>query len=260
MKNVNDFIDKENNPLKNMAQDGGFTSIFRTLGCIGDSLASGEHEYVKNGKTEYYDMYEYSWGQFIARKCGLKAYNFSVGGLTAKGFHNLAFIQKAYTKEKECQAYIIALGVNDMNHLNETYSRGFGSLADIDFDHPENNADSFAGWYVKIIQNIRAIPSANSKIFLVTMPTEKNNGELCDKHAEFVRSLPTVFKNVYVIDLRKYAFYNDEFENSLKLGGHLNAMGYKYTADVLAGYIDYIIRENPEDFKEVAFIGKEANL
>lgn len=32
MKNVNDFIDKENNPLKNMAQDGGFTSIFRTLG------------------------------------------------------------------------------------------------------------------------------------------------------------------------------------------------------------------------------------
>ena len=32
------------NPLENFVYDGGYTSIFRTLCCIGDSLSSGEHE------------------------------------------------------------------------------------------------------------------------------------------------------------------------------------------------------------------------
>ena len=39
------------------------------------------------------------------------------------------------------------------------------------------------------------------------------------------------------------------------MGGHLNAMGYEYTARMFMTYIDWIIRNNYEDFKEVAFIG-----
>ena len=59
------------NPLKNVITDGGFTAIFRTIGCVGDSLSSGEHESLdENGVRGYHDFYEYSWGQFIARKCG----------------------------------------------------------------------------------------------------------------------------------------------------------------------------------------------
>ena len=62
------------NPLETFVYDGGYTSIFRTLGCIGDSLSSGEHESLKDGVKGYHDYYEYSWGQFIARKCGLTAF------------------------------------------------------------------------------------------------------------------------------------------------------------------------------------------
>lgn len=110
--------DKGQNPLAEIIKDGGYTAIFRTIGFIGDSLGSGEHESLdENGNIGFHDYYEYSWIQFIARKCGLKAYNFSVGGLTAKEFFSLARYMKVFTPEKACQAYIIALGVNDMKDI-----------------------------------------------------------------------------------------------------------------------------------------------
>ncbi len=45
-------------PLDNIPDDGGFTSIFRTIGCIGDSLSSGEFESTNPECTEigYHDM------------------------------------------------------------------------------------------------------------------------------------------------------------------------------------------------------------
>ena len=67
---------------------GGFCSIFSSIGCIGDSLSSGELEYTKdNGEKGYWDFFEYSWGQFLSKATGCKVYNFSRGGLTAKTFH-----------------------------------------------------------------------------------------------------------------------------------------------------------------------------
>ena len=38
------MTNKNEKPLDNIAINGGFTSIFRTIGCIGDSLSSGELE------------------------------------------------------------------------------------------------------------------------------------------------------------------------------------------------------------------------
>ena len=43
--NIREFYSKEGElPLDSFPQSGGFTSIFRTIGCIGDSLSSGELE------------------------------------------------------------------------------------------------------------------------------------------------------------------------------------------------------------------------
>lgn len=42
--------DFEDCPLQNIIRDGGMMNIFRTIGCIGDSLASGEFEYWDNGQ------------------------------------------------------------------------------------------------------------------------------------------------------------------------------------------------------------------
>lgn len=256
--NKNEYV----NPLSNLIKHGGYTAIFRTMAVIGDSLASGEHVGFDGKVVTHNDYYEYSWGQFIARKCGTHVYNFSCGGLTAKEYENYANMTKSYMAEKACQAYIIALGRNDMNEWDK-YEYGFGSMDDVDFDNPDNNRDSFVGHYVKIIQKYRQI-QPKTRIFVMTMPVSSNDkgekDEKCDKHAEFLRKLPEYFEFLYVIDLRKHAPIHDEdFVSIYYCDSHLNAMGYLLTAEQVCTYIDYIIRNNPKDFNQVAFIGKNVH-
>lgn len=250
------------NPLANLIKDSGYTAIFRSVAVIGDSLSSGEHEAFDGQTQTYNDYYEYSWGQFMARKCGMKVYNFSCGGLTAKGYTNYSDMTKSYIPEKACQGYIIALGRNDMKQWDQ-YEYGFGTIHDVDFENPDNNRDSFVGHYVKIIQKYRQI-QPKSRIFVVTMPVRTSDkeeyDEKCDKHAEFLRTLPNYFEFLYVIDLRKFApIHDEEFLSTYYCGGHLNAMGYLLTADQMITYIDFIIRNNPKDFNQVAFIGKDVH-
>ncbi len=247
------------NPIETLSPDGGFTAIFRTLGCIGDSLASGEHESCdENGTTRYHDYYEYSWGQFIARKCGIKVTNYSVGGLTAKEFHALADHTKCFTPENACQGYIIALGVNDMSWIMRGQLE-FGTFDDVDWENWLNNKSTFVGEYVKILQRIRRV-QPKARIFMITPPrdvTQLERQDLYDQVAAFIRALAEKFEFAYVIDLRKYDCpLDEEYKKTYLLGGHLSAMGYKRSADVIATYIDYIIRNNIEDFKQVGFIGK----
>ena len=41
-------------PLENLVSDGGFCGIFRTVACVGDSLASGEFEKKKPDGGYFY--------------------------------------------------------------------------------------------------------------------------------------------------------------------------------------------------------------
>ena len=52
------FLKNENEkPLDHIVNDGGFCSIFRTIGCIGDSLSSGEFEGMSaEGQKSYHDL------------------------------------------------------------------------------------------------------------------------------------------------------------------------------------------------------------
>lgn len=252
------------NPIAVIKEDAGFVPIIRTLGCIGDSLASGEHESLdEHGVKGYHDYYEYSWGQFMARKCGLTAYNFSVGGMTAKEFASFSNHIKCFTPEKACQAYIIALGVNDISQITknpEQYPNGFGETGAAVSDDMETNTLSVMGTYVNIIKRIRLLVE-DARIFVVTPPhcraEEVLGSKYYDKFTEELRKLPEFYEYLYVIDLRKYApIYDLEFENMYFCGGHMNAMGYKFTADMFTTYMDYIIKHNIDDFKQIAFVGK----
>ena len=253
-------MEKEFNPIETILPDGGMTAILNRVGCIGDSLSAGENEWVNDeGKVKYHDFYEASWGQFMARKCGLEVVNMSNGGLTALTFHSFARYTKSFYFEKKCKAYIIALGVNDITHLDSVYEGGFGTMNDVDYENIEGPSNTFVGNYVKIILKIRQlVPDA--RIFCVTVPRDDRKDEekknLYDKHAEFIRNLPNYFKSLYVIDLRKYARdFGEDFTKTYRLGGHLSPIGYKYVADIMATYIDYIIMNNIDDFKGIMFVG-----
>lgn len=255
--------DKEENPIAVIKETPGMTAIFRNWGFIGDSLCSGEMECYAPGaeKVSYKDMYEYSWGMQLARLCGAEGYCYSQGGQTAKGWIERVN-QRTWAKARlePRQAYIIALGVNDFGR----YKKGAlekGDLAtDVNMEDYNKNADTFAGQMAGIIQRVQSIQK-DAKIFVVTRPRQKDRakGEENDYEIfnEIVRGLAVMFKNVYVIDLYKYAwdYGTDEHKENYKLNGHLSAAGYLQTAYMFCTYIDWIIRNNPEDFKDVPLIG-----
>lgn len=246
-------------PLDRIADDGGFCGIFRTIGCIGDSLSSGEFESLdKEGKKHYHDLYEYSWGQYIARMIGSKVYNFSRGGMTAHEYWNKFSIEKDFwNPDKLCQAYIIALGANDIVN-NRTPA--VGSMDDINLEDYNKNGESFVGYYARIIQKLKEM-QPRAKFFLVTLADSAGlygSKETVDMHAELLYGIAEKFDNTYVLDIRKYGpVYDRAFRDKFYLGGHMNPMGYMFTAKMIASYIDYIIRHNMRDFAEVGFIGTE---
>lgn len=250
-------------PLDNIVSDGGFTSIFRTIGCIGDSLSSGELESLEMGYKSYHDYFEYSWGQFMARDTGSKVRNFSTGGTSAKSYIESFADSKGYwNPDLRCQAYIIALGVNDVSGiLAKVYP--LGSADDINVADYTLNKQTFAGWYGAIISKYKEI-QPHAKFFLMTVPKEESVKEneperdkLYDKHAKLIYDIAEKFSNCFVLDFRQHApLYDAEFKRMFFTGGHMNVMGYRLTAKMVESYIDYIIRHDADSFNKSGFIGK----
>ena len=58
--NIEPFFPRaEEKPLDTLVTDGGLCGVFRTIGCVGDSLSSGEFESLDaNGNKTYHDMFE----------------------------------------------------------------------------------------------------------------------------------------------------------------------------------------------------------
>ena len=255
--------DKDEKPLDRLDPTGGYTAIFRTIGCIGDSLSSGEFEATDpaTGNKTYHDTFEYSWGQFLARMTGSKVWNFSRGGMTAQEYWNgFAESKGFWGKDKLCDAYIIALGVNDISKALGSGS-GIGSGNDIDPENGDNNPATVLGYYGKIISRLRE-NRPDAFFFPVTVPRDWRGAgsparrKLEAELNEGIRRLPDLFPRTYVVDLAKYApEFDQTFSKHYQLGGHLNPMGYLLFARMIGSYIDYIVRHNTGDFKQVGFVG-----
>ncbi len=233
--------DPDEKPLDRLVTDGGFCGIFRTIACVGDSLSSGEFEVLRdNGERSYYDLYDYSWGQYLARMAGSKAYNFSRGGMSAREYvEHFAEDSGFWDPALACQAYIIALGVNDF--LNS-------------YSTPEE----FERCYRQIITRYQAI-APNAKFFLVTIPRDEDGPEAQQKkqtHAQMLYSFAEEFPNCYVLDLYRYGPVDDKaFREAFFYNNHMAPTGYLLTARMIASYIDYIIRTHPDDFREIGLFG-----
>lgn len=243
-------------PLDRLVSDGGFCSIFRTVACIGDSLASGEFESKdQDGNKKYHDIYEYSWGQFLGRSCGSKVYNFSRGGMTAKEYiESFADINGFWGNDKLAQAYIIAFGVNDL--LGDR-SYELGDISDVNLNDYEKNGKTFAGYYAQVIQRIKKL-QPRAKIFLVSIPRHADGKDEKRKaQRDLLEKFTETFTNTYLIDLYTYSPVEDEKFSEIFWHGHMTPAGYVLVAKMIESYIDYIIRQNPQEFKQVGFIGTD---
>lgn len=232
----------------NEIKDNNLFDSFLNVGCIGDSLASGESAYKTSGETHYIDLYQYSWPQYIAKMTGNTYYNFSKGGLTAKTWLSDAKgASLAFDGNHECECYIIGLGENDKNAGSE----GVGTSSDIDLTDYTNNADTFYGNYGKIIQMCQE-HQPKCKIFLLKIP---RSSEVIDLYNAAITTMASMFDNVYLIDITDSV--SSGFLNSQKRGGHYNAIGYKFIANALYQAFNDFMESNNSEFSQIEFIGTD---
>jgi hypothetical protein len=59
---------------------------------------------------------------------------------------------------------------------------------------------------------------------------------------------------VYLIDLETYGGSNPNF---MTMGDHFSAAGYLFIAWEVMNYVDWIVRNNPDDFRYSALVGTD---
>ena len=147
----------------------------------------------------------------------------------------------------------MALGVNDLCGLRMEV----GSMADVDMNDWRNNKPTFCGYYCQIIQRYREM-QPKARFFLVSMMRGQGWEGCTPDHLECLKEICKAFDFCYLINLADYGPLQDELYNkNFYMSGHLNAQGYILTAKMICSYIDYIIRNNPEDFFQVPYIGTD---
>ncbi len=238
------------NPLAYIRRDAGLLSLFHTVGCIGDSLASGECTYKESGTTRYIDLYDFSWGQCLARLTGNTYYNFSKGGLTTKTWLESSYATECFDGNHNCDMYFIGLGQNDKNA-----SMPVGTTADINLSDYTQNNDTYCGNYGKIIQKLREL-QPKAPIFCFIDPNPPMGDQA---YNNVIPDIVELFDNVWIIDLLTYGkeLFTDPtgIIGSQARSGHYSALGYQQIAFIIATYVDWIVRNNLSDFSQVEFIG-----
>jgi len=222
---------------------------FLHVGIVGDSLASGESAYKDNGNVRYIDLYQHSWGQYMARASGNTYYNFSEGGLTTRSWLTSSYgLSLATDGNHDCECYICGLGVNDYNTLGQNYIGTINDINDADYNQ---NADSFYGNYGKIIQILKA-RSPKAKFFLVTIP---NYGDLIAAYNTAITNIANHFDNVYLLNLNdvRDKYFNGLIYNSRR-SGHYNAIAYEYMSEIIIDKINKYMYDNYSEFLQVEFI------
>ena len=244
------YTDSKDNPLAFIRRDAGMLSLFHTVGCIGDSLASGESAYKESGPTHYIDLYPFSWGQCLARLTGNTYYNFSKGGLSTKTWLESSYATQCFDGQHNCDMYFIGLGQNDKNQ-----SLTVGTTADINLSDYTQNADTYCGNMGQIIQRLQILqPKAPIFVFIDPAPPSGDQA-----YNNVIPDIVDLFDNVWIIDLKTYAkaLFTEPTEiiGSQLRSGHYSALGYQQIAFVIATYVDWIVRNNLSAFSQVEFIG-----
>ena len=211
-------------PLDIIKETCGFAGIFKQIGVIGDSLASGEFEsHDENGSIVYTDMYEYSWPAVLERITGTKYNNYSRGGMTAREYMQSWADANGFWQWN--QAYIIALGNND----SFVFGHPLGSVKDVNAECPQDNADTFFGNMGQIVCKLKR--SSQMRVFCRYSATSR---DACDKDIRYIASelakLCDMFDFTYLLDMTAHApVYDAEMRKSFGLGFHPNRWGTMLT-------------------------------
>lgn len=205
-------------------------SLFKRIGVIGDSFASGE--VYSSGSSV--DNYEMSWLQIMARQNGFAGTNYSKGGLTSGTWltdsKGLSLLQSSVSDD----LYLITLGINDANKMI------LGTVSDIGTD-----AETFYGCYSKIIKKIKE-KNNKSKIICFTLARYGGN------YDDFSNAIKTIAVNLDVpaIDVSKNSFFSSNWFKNNQQSNHPTVSNYAAMANAYKDMIEICMSENAEYFKD----------
>lgn len=218
------------------AEDMDLMRIFPKIVGIGDSLMSGEHERVVDGKKRYIDIYEYSWLSCICRRTGAEAVHYSRGGRTCKTW--IEDYKAQFIKDK-CQApcFFIALGTND---LAPERNITIGSKED------ETGKDTYVGKYKEIIKTIRDL-NPESVIFLCSL--YYTHGEKYDNLNNLIKYLADQDKRCYYLDICSLP---NNLKDTKYNAGHYSTLGYYAISLDIYDAANRILNQHADDLNMLA--------
>ena len=198
---------------------------FNKIACIGDSITAGYFNHSGGGQT----ISKYSYPAHLKKITGVDCVNMGDSGETSVSWWNTH--QNDDFSGYDCA--IINLGINDalLSVTEEDTRTAFTNI-------------------------INALKTANTgiKIFIANViPAYARGNTTYDAINAIIEDIATSTENCYFIDLTQYG----HAVGFAYANGHLTAVGYWMLAEDYANAISYIIRNNPESFRFIQFIGTD---
>ena len=206
--------------------NGKDISVFNKIICIGDSITEGYFNKTTSGGAV---ISKYSYPTILQKLTGVACENKGTSGATSVSW----WASHSSDDFLGFDCAIINFGINDaLQNIPESDMRA--AFANI----------------------INALKNANTgiKIFIANVNPAYSRGNTT------YNAVNAIIKDIAenTID----CFFVDLTTNGLTVGvgyvyGHLTACGYRQLAKDYLSYISYIIRNNPEAFRYIQFIGSE---
>lgn len=156
----------------------------------------------------------------------------------------------------KCPVYIIFLGNNDLL----VYNQEVGSAEDINFNEPDKSKDTYFSYIGKVISKLKFLEK-DARIFLTSLQIDEKSEErtrVVKYVSKEMKKVVKLYSFTYLLDFTQYLFkYEEEARKKIAMGFHPSPLGYYSLALAFGNYIDYIIRQNPEDFRKMAFVGTD---
>ena len=250
------IIPDDTNPLSVVKETAGFTSILHRIGVVGASLTNGGHNKTI-GDFPLEAGREYSWTQRLARLCGITCFNFGQSGYWCKYWldDNGGYYSAVAEPTNKCDAYIISFASNDADPTKADYP--LGTISDVHVGNESQNGASYYGYLSQVIARCHEVQE-RAYLFVLTYPHDYSSLEQ-NGYTQAMRDIVTLYKNsnykIYLIDYATYGMsFTDALAKGYARGTHYVGMGYQYMTYEICTYIDWIIRHNVDDFKDIAFV------
>lgn len=228
--NSHDILNVKNS---RMLTDGLGFIAFSKFASVGDSLSVGYNTY-SNGTVVPKDL-NHSWGKFVEKRTGSKAYWTGVHGATCKSWLNTTSEKWGlnYTKTLgEMPLYVVCMGANED-------STKLGTIDDVG-----TNTDTLYAYASKVITELRAI---SPKCFIVCTGISRKQAN---------KTINAVFKAI--CDLYDKCYFMDcwdEFNHTpfsnYHFASHYSANGYAMMAQLFDYKLKEIMANHVEDFKYI---------